>query len=65
MIKHNDKKMTANEYAKEVVVQYGLNAEYFADTHPEEAKMMTEREYDEVSRLIIKHQKRLMKFFNY
>jgi hypothetical protein len=64
MIILNGKKVTANYFAKYMVADKGERANYWSDNrdYSEELKKITQREADEIDRLILKHIDRVRNF---
>lgn len=59
MIRWAGKKITANEYAKRLVLTLGEQAYYWLESHEDEYDLMTEKEKDSVHRLVDKHWRRV------
>lgn len=65
MIRYFDEKITANEYAKLMVTEYGVNSAYLiSEYRTDEWEAMSEREREEVNRCIAKQVDRIEEFLN-
>lgn len=64
MIKYNDAKITANEFAKLMVFNMGENVGYWEESYYFEAisEIATKKEMEEIEAAITKHMERIREF---